>query len=158
MTQPERPMLTDAIRAFFEVSALFDPQRLRIWDAEGLTVTQLRLLAYVSAAEGISNAELADKLYVTRPSVSALLDRLERGGYLRREISPTDRRGIRIWLEERGRNAVSYLGEENWAYAERLFESMSDSELGTVAGSLNRLLAVGRERRASDLRGKDDPD
>ena len=50
-------------------------------------VTQLRLLTWVAEEEGLSNADLADRLYVTRPSVSALLDRLERGGFIRREIT-----------------------------------------------------------------------
>ena len=71
-----------AVRAFFEASALLDPMRLRIWDRDGLTVTQLRLLGHLHEQEGLSNAELADRLSVTRPSVSALLERLERGGRL----------------------------------------------------------------------------
>ena len=107
MTKPERsPELEAAITTFFQASALLDQIRLRIWDRENLTVTQLRLLGHLRDREGLSNAELADRLYVTRPSVSALLERLERGGFIRREVSPNDRRGIAIWLEQRGREAA----------------------------------------------------
>jgi DNA-binding MarR family transcriptional regulator len=95
------PQLEQAMTAFFSASALLDQIRLRIWDRENLTVTQLRLLGHLREQEGLSNAELADRLYVTRPSVSALLERLERGGFIRREVSPNDRRGINIWLEAR---------------------------------------------------------
>lgn len=125
--------------------------RLRIWDLEGLTVTQLRLLSYLAEQEGLSNAALADRLYVTRPSVSALLERLERGGFLRREIAPNDRRSIRIWLEERGRNAVSHLAEEARRYTAGLMESLSDDELRELTGSLRRFVEAGRARRARDL-------
>jgi DNA-binding MarR family transcriptional regulator len=146
-----RPLLERAIAELFNASALLDPLRLRVWDLEGLTVTQLRLLGHVADEEGLSNADLADRLYVTRPSVSALLDRLERGGFLRREVSPTDRRGIRIWLEPRGRDAVSHVRQEVSEYSQGLMEELSDEELDHLQKSLARFVEAGRARRARDL-------
>lgn len=143
--------LNRAIDALYAVSALLDPIRLRVWDAEGLTVTQLRLLAYVGQSEGISNAELADRLYVTRPSVSALLERLERGGFLRREISQSDRRGICIWLEERGRNAVSNLREETRQYTANLMDDLAVDDLLELERVFGKLVKSGQARRQRDL-------
>ena len=91
---------------------------------------------------------------MTRPSVSALLDRLERGGFIRREISPSDRRGICIWLEERGRNAVSAMRQEGHSYTARLLESLSDPELATLAEGLTRMVDAGRDRRMRDLQAE----
>lgn len=79
---------------------------LTAWDSDGLTVTQLRLLIFLGNHEGATNAEAADHLGVTRPSVSALLDRLERGRFVRRAIAPHDRRAIAIFLEPRGKEAL----------------------------------------------------
>ena len=152
--QAPRPDLDSAVTSLFQASALMDPMRLRIWDAEGLTVTQLRLLAWVAEEEGMSNADLADRLYVTRPSVSALLDRLERGGFVRREISPVDRRGITIWLEERGRRAVTSLRHENRTYVAGLMESLSDDDLREITVALEKLVAAGQERRRRDLQAE----
>ena len=137
--------------AFFQASALLDQIRLRIWDRENLTVTQLRLLGHLREQEGLSNAELADRLYVTRPSVSALLERLERGGFIRREVSQNDRRGINIWLEPRGREVSESLREESREYVASLFESMNESEILQFRDSVERFVASGRERRARDL-------
>jgi DNA-binding MarR family transcriptional regulator len=145
---PSTKSATDrAIGAFFAASALLDPIRLLIWDREGLTVTQLRLLGHLFDHEGLSNAELADRLYVTRPSVSALLERLERGGFIRREVSPHDRRGICIWLEEPGRVAVSSLRAEVREYAECLMTDMSEAEREAMASSLQAFVASGRVHR-----------
>jgi len=140
-----------AVAALFKASALLDPFRLMLWDRDGLTVTQLRLLAHVQESEGISNAELADRLYVTRPSVSALLERLERGGFIRREVSPNDRRGISIWLEPRGREAVSAAREEAHEYAASLMEDLGDDDLQLITSALEKLVAAGEARRARDL-------
>ncbi|MCC6383198.1 MAG: MarR family transcriptional regulator [Dehalococcoidia bacterium] len=146
-----RQALDGAMQALLATSALLDPLRLRIWDEQGLTVTQLRLLRFVSEEEGLSNADLADRLLVTRPSVSALLERLERGGFIRREISPTDRRGICISLQERGRNALASLREETYEYIEGLMESMDERDLAALAAAMEKLIASGRERRRRDL-------
>jgi DNA-binding MarR family transcriptional regulator len=140
-----------AVAALFRASALLDPFRLLLWDRDNLTVTQLRLLGHLLESEGISNAELADRLYVTRPSVSALLERLERGGFIRREVSPTDRRGICIWLEPRGREAVSSIRDDAHEYAAGLMEELSDDDLKDIAAALEKLVAAGAARRARDL-------
>ena len=152
MTKPERsPELEAAITTFFQASALLDQIRLRIWDRENLTVTQLRLLGHLRDREGLSNAELADRLYVTRPSVSALLERLERGGFIRREVSPNDRRGIAIWLEQRGREAAENLRDETRECLARPREEMSPAEVEAFTKSVEKFVASGRSRRAKDL-------
>jgi MarR family transcriptional regulator, organic hydroperoxide resistance regulator len=147
----ERVALQAAITSFFNASALLDAMRLRIWDREGLTVTQLRMLVFLSEEEGLSNADLADRLLVTRPSVSALLERLERGGFIRREVASHDRRGIRIWLEPRGHNAVSTLRAEVREYAMDLMEDLSDDDLEEIRACLDKLVASGRAQRARAL-------
>lgn len=155
MTAPERPVLEETVNSFYAASALLDAMRLRIWDVERLTVTQLRMLVFLSQEEGLSNADLAERLFVTRPSVSALLDRLERGGFIRREVAPDDRRGIRIWLEERGRQAVSTLREESRQYARDLMGSLSDDELEAIRAALDKLVATGRAQRARVLKAEE---
>lgn len=149
-----RPALEAAIRSIFLASGLLDPVRLSIWDREGLTVTQLRLLVFLAEEGGLSNAELADRLLVTRPSVSALLERLERGGFIRREVAPHDRRGIRIWLEERGRQAVETSLSEAAEFGRELLGGMSDDELEEVTAALTRFIEFGRGQRAAALRAE----
>ena len=145
------PQLEQAMTALFAASALLDQIRLRIWDRENLTVTQLRLLGHLNDQEGLSNAELADRLYVTRPSVSALLERLERGGFIRREVSPNDRRGINIWLEPRGRDIQESLREEIRDYVATLFEGLNPAEVDAFTVAVERFVLSGRNRRAKDL-------
>lgn len=148
-------MTERAIDAFFRASALLDSLRLRMWDEEQLTVTQLRLLSLLEQEEGVGNAELAEKLLVTRPSVSALLDRLERGGFLRREIAPDDRRGIRIWLEPRGRQAVMHLRGEAREFVSHLLEELEDDERLNFAEAVERFVESARRLRARDLAAED---
>lgn len=146
-----------AITAWFRSMGLLDQARLQLWDAAGLTVTQLRLLFYLHECEGVGNAELADRLMVTRPSVSALLERLERGEFIRREMSPDDRRGICIWLEPKGRAAVAQMTAELRAIARRLMTDLTDDEIALLTDALTRLVTVGRAARAMELAEESQP-
>lgn len=152
MSPSERsPEIEAALTAFFSASALLDPVRLSIWDREGLTVTQLRLLSHLAIREGLSNSELADLLYVTRPSVSALLERLERGGFIRRQVAASDRRGVCIWLEPRGREVVSSLREELREYSAQLMAGLTSAELVAFTTAVTRFTEAGAARRRRDL-------
>lgn len=142
------PAREELITWFFRASALLDPVRLAIWDSQGLTVTQLRLLFHLYEREGMSNAELADAMYVTRPSISALLDRLERRGFIRREVSPDDRRGIRIFLEPAGREAVTSLRPAIRRYVAEIVAELSDEEAAAIAKAFERFVLAGRRRQA----------
>lgn len=141
----------EATESLLNASALLDPIRMKAWDNDGLTVTQLRVLGHLLEREGLSNAELAERLFVTRPSVSALLERLERGGFIRREVSPNDRRGICIWLEPRGRLAISSFRSEIRDYTDRLMAGMTQDEVQAFRTAVERFVEVGRARRAKDL-------
>ncbi len=145
------PSVEDAIESLFHVSALLDFMRLRFWDSQQLTVTQLRLLGFLKEEEGLSNAELADRLLVTRPSVSALLDRLERGGFIRRETSLRDRRGIHIYLEDRGQRAVDYARQDSREFARTLFRGLDEATIASIGKAFETLAANGRAQRALDL-------
>lgn len=144
-------LVEDAVAALFAVSALLDYMRLQFWDDQQLTVTQLRLLRIVKEEEGLGNAELADRLLVTRPSVSALLDRLERSGYIRRETSLRDRRSIRIFLEDRGHRAVDYARQDAYEFGRTLFRGLDDRTVAQIGQALDTLAGNGREQRAREL-------
>lgn len=58
----------------------------------GLSTAQWRLLAQLSREPRATQARLADLLDIEPISVSRLIDRMEQGGWVRREADPCDRR------------------------------------------------------------------
>ena len=68
-----------------------------------LSVPQCDVLTTLTEREGISQQELAQRLYVTKGNISGLLDRLERLGLVERRATPGDRRQYAIALTEAGR-------------------------------------------------------
>jgi len=60
----------------------------------------LRLLA---TGEGMSQRDLAETLYLSRPRVTRILQGLEKAGAVRREVDPDDQRITRVFLTAEGR-------------------------------------------------------
>ena len=69
----------------------------------GLSVAQFDLLSSLTEREGISQSELAEKLYVTKGNVSGLVDRLVQSGLVERRAISGDRRSYAMHLTLEGR-------------------------------------------------------
>ena len=106
---PEHESQDRAVRVWFRFLRL--ESRLQMTVAErlrgiGLSVPQCDVLTTLTEAEGISQQELAKRLYVTKGNISGLLDRLERAGLVERRSIAADRRQYAIYLTEPGRAAA----------------------------------------------------
>lgn len=64
----------------------------------GLTRSQWSVLVHLHRSDGIQQKELADLLDITPITLSGLLDRLERDGWVERRPDGSDRRAKRVFL------------------------------------------------------------
>ena len=96
----------DAIRVWFRLLRL--NTRIRLAMASRLkklklSTAQCDVLTTLTEAEGISQQELAQRLYVTKGNISGLIDRLAEAGLVQRRSLNGDRRSHSIFLTETGR-------------------------------------------------------
>lgn len=93
----------------------------------GLSIAQFDLLSTLTEREGISQSELAERLYVTKGNVSGLVDRLVLSGLVERRAIIGDRRSYALHLTAEGRRLAeagikaqrSYVAETLGALPER---------------------------------------
>jgi long-chain acyl-CoA synthetase len=71
-----------------------------------LSLPQYRLLVYLTLGES-KPSDLAPRLGVTRPSVTALVDGLVTRGFVERRHDEDDRRGVRHRVTAAGRDALT---------------------------------------------------
>lgn len=65
----------------------------------GLTVSEMAALEHLHASpEGLTPTQLGRRLSMSSGTVSPLLDRLERAGYVTREPNPNDRRSSMVTM------------------------------------------------------------
>src|SRR3954451_11369342 len=104
-TGPRR-LDADAARVWFRLLRLESrintalASRLR---ALGLTAPQCDVLTTLTEREGVSQQELAERLYVTKGNISGLIDRLVASGLVERRTLAEDRRSHAISLSSAGR-------------------------------------------------------
>ncbi len=71
--------------------------------ALGLSVPQCDVLTTLSEMEGVSQQELAARLYVTKGNISGLVDRLVAAGLVERRSIASDKRSNAVYLTPEGR-------------------------------------------------------
>lgn len=126
-TDPTDPAdLTDAIRTVIRLARIAQ----QALDDVGLSLPQYRALNAV--VRGPQRAfELARYSAVSRPAMSALTTGLERQGWIEREASPADRRGVSFVATDAGR--------EQFARAEELLRGRFGTVLGDATVALQAL-------------------
>ncbi|MCL6649137.1 MAG: MarR family transcriptional regulator [Chloroflexi bacterium] len=105
----------------------------------GLTLPQFDLLVQLGAHPGISQQELADRLFVTKGNVCGVIDRLAERGLLSRQPDPTDRRVNRLALTPAGQALLEQLLPEHEALIAQLFAALDPAEQRTLRRLLRRL-------------------
>lgn len=87
-------------------------------------------------------------------TMTGIIDRLERGGWITRERDPADRRAVSIRLDRsRGREILRLFGGMNTEIA-RICGSYGDADLAVIASFL-RQVAAAASRAAADLPAAD---
>lgn len=72
----------------------------------GLSVAQGDVLMTLTEQEGLSQQELATRLYVTKGNISGLIDRMVAAGMVERRAAASDRRSHSVYLTPAGRETA----------------------------------------------------
>jgi DNA-binding MarR family transcriptional regulator len=105
----------------------------------GLGVSDMQFMTYLMQEGPLSPGRLAELSGLKSGSVTGVIDRLEAAGWVRRERDESDRRKVRVVLnEQRLQSAESpYAGQA--ANLRRVLETFAGDELDTIARFLERL-------------------
>src|SRR3954454_8195050 len=97
--------------------------------AIGLSIPQFDLLSTLTEREGLTQQELAHRLYVTKGNVSGLVDRLVEAGLVERRPIEGDRRSHALHLTARGRALAEQGIAAQRAYVERTLGRLPAADL-----------------------------
>jgi DNA-binding MarR family transcriptional regulator len=114
--------------------------------AERLAVMRLTppdsgILRLLNLGAGISQQELSGKLGIHPSRLVAILDELERRGFVQRKPNRDDRRQYALYLSEDGKQALQQIGQIARQHQETLCAALSHAERETLAELLQKIAA-----------------
>jgi DNA-binding MarR family transcriptional regulator len=105
----------------------------------GLGVSDMQFMSYLQQEGPLSPGRLAGLSGLKSGSVTGVIDRLERAGYVHRERDESDRRKVRVVLNEERLNAAESPYAAQAANLRRVLGGFERDELDVIARFLERL-------------------
>ena len=126
----------EIVSALRRIVRAIDLRSRRLFEESGLTGPQLLVLREASRLSGAPISALARAVVLSQPTVSGIVDRLERRGMVRRSRGTGDRRTVMVAVTTEGartlRDAPSLLQERFRSELERLEEWEQTQLLATL--------------------------
>lgn len=116
----------------------------------GLSVAQCDVLTTLTEREGVSQQELAARLYVTKGNISGLIDRLTVANLVERRSIESDRRSHAIYLSPAGRQLALQAIEAQRKFVQLTLGRLSAEQIATFESLLLETRELMREHRLGD--------
>jgi DNA-binding MarR family transcriptional regulator len=125
-----------ALRRVIRATDLHSKQLVKI---SGLTTPQILLLQSIRDQGEVSVGELANNISLSQATVTSILDRLEKRGFIYRERSEQDRRKVHTYLTGTGEAALKKAPKLLQESFIRQFRDLHDWEQTMIISSLERI-------------------
>ncbi|MCJ2037955.1 MarR family transcriptional regulator [Methylobacterium sp. J-059] len=110
----------------------------------GLSIPQFDVLSTLTEREGLTQQDLAARLYVTKGNVSGLIDRLVEAGLVERRPIPGDRRSHALHLTPAGADLAAQGLAAQAAYVGRTLGRLGADDLAAFEGLVLRWRELAR--------------
>jgi len=107
-----------------------------------ITPQQFALLAFLWQRDGLSQTELSEKTEIDRTTLSGLIDRLEKQGWVARKPHPEDRRAYLVHLTVAGRDMEQQIIPLAKTIREQIDSELSPDEYAQLCQLLTRLRGI----------------
>ena len=109
--------------------------------AAGLSPLQWRLLATLSDGDGLTIGELAREILAQQPTLTKLVQRMEKAGWVLRGADPADARRTLVFETRQGRDTVAALLAEAKAHEHSLLQGFSERDVAALKKILRTLIS-----------------
>ena len=131
--------LLSLISKIHEKGNRFITDELKRNGADGLVPSHGDILVCLYQYEKMTMKDIADKIHRTRPTVTVLVDKLEKLGYLKREISEKDNRYTYIVLTKKGLDFKPTFEKISNELNGLLYKNLSDKEADILEKLLKKV-------------------
>ncbi|MDE1765197.1 MAG: MarR family transcriptional regulator [Thaumarchaeota archaeon] len=106
----------------------------------GLTSSQWKIILALNLFDGLSQKELADKIYVDSSTLVPVIDKMETSGLIERRPDPKDRRHNRIFLTKKSESTVDSIIKIILHLRKALYRGMSHKDRESMRPHLKKII------------------
>jgi len=114
-------------------------EQLKKNGADGLVPSHGDILVCLYEQDKMTMKDIADKIHRTRPTVTVLVDKLEKLGYIKREISQEDSRYTYIVLTKKGQDFKLIFEKISEDLNNLLYKNLTEQESNILDNLLQKI-------------------
>jgi DNA-binding MarR family transcriptional regulator len=139
MAKEENPRNGSAAFLLAQLGAYASGQFAKRLEPLGFTPAHAGIFRIIAALPGLSQQELAAKLGMYASRLVAVIDDLEKRGFIERQPSNTDRRLYALHLTKAGKEQLAAIGAIAREHGRDLLDGLSDEERSSLTALLERV-------------------
>jgi DNA-binding MarR family transcriptional regulator len=113
----------------------------RVVDQYAISPAGLGVLTILSTEDGLRSTDVASRIGCTPATLTSVASTLERAGYLRRQVSPADRRVVELHITAKGRHHADLVRRRLDRWYHEMFDFLSPEDEQVVRPFLNQTIA-----------------
>ena len=148
--KPFKSTAQEATIALLRTASVISRAVARVVEPSGLSLAQYNALRIIRGAGtgGIPTLSIRERMIEEGTTITRLLDKLEDGGFIRRERSFPDRRQVICFVTEDGRELLDKLDPDVNAADEDVVSALSEAQLDEFISLLDLVRDANAERGA----------
>ena len=114
-------------------------EQLNLRDAKGLAPSHGDILICLYQDGKMTMKDIEQKIRRTKPTVTVLVDKLEKSGFVKREVSESDSRSFNIVLTKKGEDFRPVFEKISKGLNDMLHKNLTDKEADTLEKLLSKV-------------------
>jgi DNA-binding MarR family transcriptional regulator len=133
--------LTELIEIITKLIGDLEAEFIKKYQEEGFTARQIIYIDTIDMLGNPNLGEIARVLKLSKPSVTAIVDKLASKGYIEKFQSDEDRRSFHVHLSAKGKNLVKMHGETHNKIVDMLQNNLDSKDLKALVRILNKVIS-----------------
>ena len=133
--------LVELIEIITELIADLEAEFIKKYQEEGFTARQIVYIDTINMLGNPNLGEIAKALKLSKPSVTAIVDKLASKGYIHKFQSDEDRRSFHVHLSAKGKKLVKMHGETHNKIVDMLQNNLDSKDLKNLMTILNKVVS-----------------
>jgi DNA-binding MarR family transcriptional regulator len=133
--------LVELIEIITQLIADLEAEFIKKYQEEGFTARQIAYIDTINMLGNPNLGEIAKALKLSKPSVTAIVDKLANKGYIQKFQSDEDRRSFHVHLSAKGMKLVKMHGETHNKIVDMLQNNLDSKDLKNLVTILNKVVS-----------------